>query len=86
MYAIVFPIAIALAGRLSINPALIVGAVAGAGIAGEKNCAFTSEAVNVATAVGISPDSVKRIRIRYGAVFTAVAAGLYLIAGLIAAG
>lgn len=85
MYAIVFPIAIGLATRLSISPALIVGAIAGAGIAGEKNCAFTSEALNVATAVGIDPACVKRIRIRYSAVFTAAAAVLYLFAGLIAA-
>lgn len=82
MYAIVFPIVIGLASHLSINPALLIGAVAGAGIAGEKNCAFTADALNVGTAVGINPASVKTLRIRYSAIFTAIAALGYLIAGV----
>lgn len=81
MYAIVFPIVIGLASHLSINPALLIGAVAGAGIAGEKNCAFTTDALNVATAVGIDPDAVKTLRIRYSTAFTVIAAFGYLIAG-----
>ena len=83
MYAIMFPIAINLAMHLGLNPALIVGAIAGAGIAGEKNCAFTAEAVNVAHAVGISPDAARKIRISYSIVLTAIAAFGYLIAGMI---
>ena len=82
MYAIVFPIVIGLASHLSINPALLIAAVAGAGIAGEKNCAFTADALNVGTAVGINPASVKTLRIRYSAIFTAIAALGYLIAGV----
>lgn len=84
MYAIVFPIVLNLATHLGINTALMVGAIAGAGIAGEKNCAFTAEALNVGTAVGINPDVVKKIRISYSAIFTAIAAAGYLIAGIIA--
>ena len=84
MYAIVFPIVLNLASHLGISPALMVGAIAGAGIAGEKNCAFTAEALNVGTAVGINPDAVKKIRISYSAIFTAIAAAGYLIAGIIA--
>ena len=83
MYAIIFPIVIGLASHLSIDPALMVGAVAAAGIAGEKNCAFTADALNVGTAVGIDPDAVKAIRIRYSAAFTVIAAIAYLIAGII---
>ncbi len=83
MYAIVFPIVIGLASHLSLNPALMIGAVAGAGIAGEKNCAFTADALNVGTAVGINPDAVKTLRIRYSAAFTVIAAICYLIAGFI---
>ena len=83
MYAIIFPIVIGLASRLSIDPALIVGAVAGAGIAGEKNCAFTADALNVGTAVGIDPDAVKKLRIRYSTAFTMIAASGYLIAGIL---
>ncbi len=83
MYAIVFPIMIGLSAYLSIDPALMVGAVVGAGIAGEKNCAFTADALNVGTAVGINPDAVKTLRIRYSAFFTGIAAIAYLIAGII---
>ena len=81
MYAIVFPIVINMVRVLGIDPALIVGAVAGAGIAGEKNCAFTSDALNVGTAVGIDPVAVKKVRIPYSLAFTTVAALLYLVAG-----
>ncbi|MCR5673127.1 MAG: cyclic nucleotide-binding domain-containing protein [Lachnospiraceae bacterium] len=81
MYAIIFPIVIGLASHLSINPALMIGAVAGAGIAGEKNCAFTSDALNVGTATGINPEAVRSLRIRYSVAFTSIAALAYLIAG-----
>ncbi len=83
MYAIMFPIALNLAIHLGINPALLAGAIAGAGIAGEKNCAFTAEAVNIAHAVGISPDAARRIRISYSIIITAIAAACYLIAGIV---
>lgn len=83
MYAIIFPIILNFTRHLGIDPALMVGAIAGAGIAGEKNCAFTADAFNIGHAVGINPEAAKKIRISYSAVFTAIAAGLYLIAGLI---
>ncbi len=83
MYAIMFPIALNLALHLEISPALIAGAIAGAGIAGEKNCAFTAEAVNIAHAVGISPDAARKVRISYSIILTSIAAFGYLIAGMI---
>ena len=47
MYAIAFPIVYSLVKNFGIDSttaiALFVGAIAGAGIAGEKNCAFTFE-------------------------------------------
>jgi len=83
MYAVIFPIALNLTRHLGIDPALMVGAIAGAGIAGEKNCAFTAESFNIANAVGINPEAAKKIRISYSAVFTAITVVAYLIAGLI---
>ncbi|MBP5415113.1 MAG: hypothetical protein ILN61_07740, partial [Lachnospiraceae bacterium] len=83
MYAITFPIILNLTRTLGIDPVLFVGAIAGAGIAGEKNCAFTAEAFNIANAVGINPEDAKKIRISYSAIFTALAALLYLIVGFI---
>lgn len=83
MYAIAFPIVIGLARSLGLDPVLFVGAIAGAGIAGEKNCAFTAEAVNVGTAVGISPLAARKLRISYSVVFTAIAAVFYLAAGFL---
>ncbi|MBP5745781.1 MAG: hypothetical protein J6W58_05730, partial [Lachnospiraceae bacterium] len=83
MYAVIFPIVLNFTRHLGISPALMVGAIAGAGIAGEKNCAFTAEAFNIANAVGINPEDAKKIRISYSAIFTALAALLYLIVGFI---
>lgn len=83
MYAIVFPIAIRFASLLGVNPALCIGAIAGAGIAGEKNCMFTADALNVGTAVGCNPDEVLKVRMSYSVIITAVAAMLYLVAGFI---
>ncbi len=82
MYAITFPIILNLVHSLGLNPFLFVGAIAGAGIAGEKNCAFTAEALNVGTAVGINPAAARKIRMAYSSVFSAIAAAGYLIAGL----
>ncbi len=86
MYAVIFPIVLNFTRHLGISPALMVGAIAGAGIAGEKNCAFTAEAFNIANAVGINPEDAKKIRISYSAIFTALAAILYLIVGFIMIG
>ncbi|MBO4337557.1 MAG: cyclic nucleotide-binding domain-containing protein [Lachnospiraceae bacterium] len=83
MYAITFPIVLSLAGHLGISSALMAGAIAAGGIAGEKNCAFTADALNVGLAVGIDPAAVRSLRVTYSAVFTVIAAVAYLIAGLI---
>lgn len=81
MYAIVFPIVIGLATYLHLNPVIFVGAVSAAGIAGEKNCPFTAEAVNIATAVGISPVAARKIRISYSAIITVITSLCYLALG-----
>ena len=83
MYAIIFPIALKLATTVGLNPALCIGAVAGAGIAGEKLCIFTADALNVGTAVGCGPGAVMKARVSYSVVITAVAAAMYLVAGII---
>ena len=83
MYAIVFPIAIQFAPLLGVNMALCIGAIAGAGIAGEKNCAFTADSMNVGTAIGCSPRVVRKVRMKYSLAITAIASVMYLIAGFI---
>ena len=83
MYAIAFPITLKLAMTVGLNPALCIGAVAGAGIAGEKLCIFTADAMNVGTAVGCSPEAVRKVRVFYSLVITGIAAVLYLIAGVV---
>ena len=83
MYALAFPIAVHVAPGLGVNLALCIGAIAGAGIAGEKNCMFTADALNVGTAIGCNPDVVLRVRLKYSTALTAAAAGLYLVAGII---
>ena len=82
MYAITFPILLGLTRTLGVSPYLFVGAIAGAGIAGEKNCAFTSDAMNVGTAVGINPLAVGKLRMSYSGVISAITALGYLIVGL----
>ena len=67
---------------MGLDPVIFIGAVAGAGIAGEKNCAFTAEALNVGTAVGINPADVKKIRIVYSIIFSVISILVYGIAGL----
>ncbi|MCR5499767.1 MAG: cyclic nucleotide-binding domain-containing protein [Acetatifactor sp.] len=83
MYAIVFPIAIQFAPLLGVNMALCIGAIAGAGIAGEKNCMFTADSMNVGTAIGCSPRIVRKVRMKYSFTLTVVTAALYLLAGFI---
>ncbi len=83
MYAIVFPVVTRFAPLLGINLALCIGAIAGAGIAGEKNCMFTADSMNVGTVVGCNPQVVLKVRMRYSIVITCLAALLYLAAGFI---
>lgn len=81
MYAITFPVVLGFTGTLGLNPVIFVGAIAGAGIAGEKNCAFTAEALNVGTAVGINPEAARKVRISYSAAISTLTALGYLVAG-----
>ena len=82
MYAIAIPITIRFAPLLGANLALCLGAVAGAGIAGEKNCVFTADALNVGTVIGCSPEAVRRMRLKYSIPITIASAVLYLLFGL----
>lgn len=84
MYVIGFPAAIHLAAAAGISPALCVGAVCAAGIAGEKNCAFTSDSMSVGSAIGCDPDAVLAVRLPYGAAFTILSLLCYAAAGLLA--
>ena len=83
MYAIIFPIAVNLINALGLYPALCIGAVAGAGIAGEKICMFTADALNVGTSIGCNPDEVLKVRLFYSLIATVVAALLYMVAGFV---
>ncbi len=71
------------APMFGVNLALCIGAIAGAGIAGERICMFTPDAMDVATIIGCSPDAVFRVRLSYSLPITIVSAVLYLIFGLI---
>ena len=82
MYAVSFPIVLSLTHSLGLSPAVFIGAVAGAGIAGEKLSMFTAESLNVGIAVGISPKDAFRVRLTYSLIFSAIAAAGYLIIGL----
>ena len=83
MYAIVFPIAMSLVYAMGLSPALCIGAISGAGIAGEKICMFTADALNVGTSIGCNPDVICRVRVRYSIGIASAAFILYLIAGFI---
>ena len=83
MYAIVFPLAMQFAPLLGVNIALCIGAIAGAGIAGEKVCVYTADSMNVGTVIGCNPDTILKIRMTYGIIITCVTAVLYLAAGFI---
>jgi CRP-like cAMP-binding protein len=83
MYAIAFPVVLHLAYSAGLSVPLCIGAVSGAGIAGEKICAFTADALNVGTAIGCNPEPICRIRIFYSIVISGIVTGLYIIAGFI---
>ncbi|MCR5278049.1 MAG: cyclic nucleotide-binding domain-containing protein [Lachnospiraceae bacterium] len=82
MYAIAFPIVLGFVTRLGLNPALFIGAVSGAGIAGEKLCPFTAESMNVATAVGLNPRDARVVRMSYSAAVAGITTVVYLILGI----
>ncbi|MBQ4382244.1 MAG: hypothetical protein II794_05865, partial [Oscillospiraceae bacterium] len=83
MYVIGIPVALHMAANMGLSVPLCVGAVASAGIAGEKNCAFTSDALSVANAIGCDPDVILKVRLKYSVIFSAVALLMYVAAGLI---
>ncbi len=83
MYVIGFPIAMHAAQSMGISVALCIGAVCAAGIAGEKMCPFTGDALSVGGTIGCSPDAVLKNRLLYGGVFTALSFLLYLGAGFV---
>ncbi|MCR5154772.1 MAG: cyclic nucleotide-binding domain-containing protein [Lachnospiraceae bacterium] len=83
MYAIAFPIGIRLCLATSVSLPLCIGAIAAAGIAGEKNCLFTPDAINVGSAIGCNPKVVRKVRMSYSISFTIFSAMIYLAAGLI---
>ncbi len=83
MYVIGFPIAVRMAALGGLSRPLCIGAVCAAGIAGEKNCIYTSDALSVGSAIGCDPKAVLRVRLPYSLWFTGIAFALYLLAGLI---
>ena len=85
MYAIIFPITVNLINVMGLFPALCIGAVAGAGIAGEKICMFTADALNVGTSIGCNPSEICKVRVHYSLIISGIATAGYLIAGIIAA-
>ncbi|MCR5829217.1 MAG: cyclic nucleotide-binding domain-containing protein [Lachnospiraceae bacterium] len=82
MYAIAFPVVLSLTRSLGLSPVIFVGAIAGAGIAGEKLSMFTAESINIGIAVGINPKDAFRVRLSYSIIFSALAAGGYVLLGL----
>ena len=82
MYAIAFPIVLGFVFKLGLNPALFVGAISGAGIAGEKLCIFTSDSLSVGSSIGCDPDAVLAARMPYALLFSLISLVLYLLAGL----
>ena len=83
MYAIAFPIALNMAYSIGLNINLCIGAVAGAGIAGEKICAFTADALNVGTAIGCAPKAICKLRMFYSLIISGIVTVLYVFAGFI---
>jgi len=83
MYVIALPVAIHVSGVLGLSLPLCVGAVISAGIAGEKNCGFTSDSLSVGNAIGCNPQAVLKVRLPYSLLFTGVSLLLYLAFGFI---
>ncbi len=83
MYVIGFPVAIRMAAQGGVFFSLCIGAICAAGIAGEKNCMFTSDALSVGSAIGCEPKAILSVRLTYSLIFTAASLLLYLIAGVL---
>ncbi len=83
MYAIAIPTVLHLVRPLGLDPAIFVGAITAAGIAGEKNCMYTSDAQNVGGAIGFNPTVVFKVRITYSVAISILAAIGYTIIGFV---
>ena len=83
MYAIALPVAMHLAAPMGLHLPLCVGAVAAAGIAGEKNCVFTSDSLSVGNAIGCDPKAVLGVRLPYSIALTVLSLIFYVAAGFI---
>lgn len=83
MYVIGFPVAMHVAAAAGLSLPLCVGAVCSAGIAGEKNCIFTSDSLSVGNAIGCNPDAVLSVRMQYSIRFTVISLIMYTAAGFI---
>ncbi|MCR5399024.1 MAG: hypothetical protein K6E68_05740, partial [Lachnospiraceae bacterium] len=82
MYAIAFPLVLSLIRVMGLNPAMFTGIMAGAGIAGEQLCMYTSSSMDVGSAIGCNPDTVFKIRITYSIAITIASAAGYALIGL----
>ena len=83
MYAVAFPVAIRMAGAVGISVPLCVGAVMAAGIAGEKNCVFSSDSTSVGESIGCNPDVILNIRMPYSVIFSVISLIIYIAAGFL---
>jgi Na+/H+ antiporter NhaC/CRP-like cAMP-binding protein len=83
MYAIAFPLAMRFAQPLGLSLPLCAGAICSAGIAGEKNCPFTSDSLSVGLAIGCDPDKVLKVRLPYSAMISVLSLLLFIVAGYI---
>ncbi len=84
MFAIAFPVAVHVSAAAGVSLPLCIGAVCAAGIAGEKNCTFTSDSLSVGNAIGCDPGAILRLRLPYSLWFTGISLLLYLAAGFLA--
>ena len=83
MFVLGFPLVLRLVSITGINLPLCIGAVCAAGISGEKNCLLTSDAGVIATALGINPSVVLRLRVNYSLIFSILAFIFYLVSGTV---
>ena len=83
MFVIGFPVAIHMATLGGLHLPLCIGAICAAGLAGEMNCVFTSDAFSVGSAIGCNPRTVLSVRMPYSLFFTGASLLLYVIAGFI---
>lgn len=83
MYAIAFPLALRFAPIFGLSLPLCTGAICSAGIAGEKNCLFTSDSLSVGLAIGCDPDRVLKVRLPYSIAISILSLLLFIAAGFV---